>query len=82
MRLLSYLPILDHPHNLQTLASKLPFNLQDQWRCEAVRSRVVKVSTPSFASFVDFVKIEAKLATNPIFSRETLKIPGHGAGYK
>ena len=30
MESLSYLSILDHPHNLQTLAKKLPFNLRDR----------------------------------------------------
>jgi hypothetical protein len=73
MNSLSYLSILDHPHNLQTLARKLPFNLQDRWRREAVKTRSGTVATPTFASFAAFIKTEAKVATDPIFSERSLK---------
>ena len=40
MKSLSYLNILNHPHNLQTLVKKLPFHLQDRWRRVASKARV------------------------------------------
>ena len=74
MKSLPYLNILHHPHNLQTLVKKLPFHLQDRWRCVASKARVGQRNMPSFDSFANFIKDEAKVATDPIFSREALRI--------
>ncbi|CAB4017958.1 Hypothetical predicted protein, partial [Paramuricea clavata] len=74
MKSLSYLTILDHPHNLQTLVKKLPFHLQDRWRRVASKARVGHRNMPSFDSFANFIKDEAKVATDPIFSREALRV--------
>ena len=40
MSTLTYLSILNHPHNLQSVVTKLPFTLQDRWRREANKRRV------------------------------------------
>ena len=69
---LTFLSILYHPHNLQTMVRKLPLSLQDRWRRESSRHRVAGSITPTFASFVTFVKTEAGIATDPVFSREAL----------
>ena len=75
MKSLSYLNILDHPHNLQTLAKKLPFHLRDRWRRVASKARVGQRNMPSLDSFANFIKDEAKVATtDPIFFREALRI--------
>ena len=74
MESLSYLSILGHPHNLQTLIKKLPFHVQDRWRRVAVKARVGQTSVPSFASFAKFIKAEVKVVTDPIFSREALMV--------
>ncbi|CAB4026752.1 Hypothetical predicted protein, partial [Paramuricea clavata] len=74
MKSLSYLTILDHPHNLQTLVKKLPFHLQDRRRRVASKARVRHRNMPSFDSFANFIKDEAKVATDPIFSREALRV--------
>ncbi|CAB3989973.1 Hypothetical predicted protein [Paramuricea clavata] len=56
MTLLSYLNILDHPHNLQMLIVKLPFYLQDKWRREAIRIRGNGARIPSLKVFTKFVQ--------------------------
>ena len=73
MATLTYLSILNHPHNLQSMVTKLPFTLQDRWRREANKRRVVSGVIPSFADFVNFVNAEAGIATDPVFSREALR---------
>jgi len=40
MPTLTFLSILNHPHNLQSMVSKLPFLLQDRWRREANKRRL------------------------------------------
>ena len=72
MSTLTYLCILDHPHNMQSMVKKLPFHLQDRWRREANRIRVTREKIPEFADFVTFVKTEAVIATDSVFSREAL----------
>lgn len=71
MESLSYLVILDHLQNLQSLVKKLPFYLQDRWRREVTKIRETEKNIV-FAHFANFVKAEAKVATNPIFSRQVL----------
>ena len=72
MTSLSYLNILDHPHNLQRLIVKLPFYLQDRWRREAIRIRDNGARIPSLKDFTKFVQMEAKIANDPVFSRSVL----------
>ena len=73
MSTLTYLSILNHPHNLQRMVTKLPFTLQDQWRREVNRRRVAGGVIPSFADFVNFVNAEAGTATDPVFSWDALR---------
>ncbi|KAK3700746.1 hypothetical protein QZH41_001902 [Actinostola sp. cb2023] len=76
MESLSYLSILDHPQNLQTLVKKLPIYLQDRWRRQAIRMRKPNECLPKFKHFAEFIDTEAKIATDPIFSREVLRRVG------
>jgi hypothetical protein len=59
MTSLSYLGILDHPHNLQRLIVKLPIPLQDRWRREVVKIRGSRPTLPGLKDFVKFVQMEA-----------------------
>jgi len=70
---LTFLSILNHPHNLQRMVTKLPFTLQDRWRRAANKTRVARGVIPSFADFINFVNAEAGIATDPVFSREALR---------
>ncbi|XP_074606450.1 uncharacterized protein LOC141859501 [Acropora palmata] len=54
------------------MVKKLPLPLQDRWRREASRWRVSRQTIPAFAEFVAFVKSEAGIATDPVFSRDAL----------
>jgi len=75
MSILTFLSILDHPQNLQSVVTKLPFTLQDRWRRAANKKRVARgaIPSPSFADFVNFVNAEAGIATDPVFSQEALR---------
>lgn len=64
---------LNHPHNLQSMMSKLPFPLQDRWRREPNKRRLASGKMPTFDDFVNFVNTEAGIATDPVFSREALR---------
>ena len=70
MRTLTCLSILNHPQNLQSMVTKLPFTLQDRWRREANKRRVAGGVIPSFADFVNFVNVEAGIVTDQVFSRK------------
>ena len=73
MESMKYLSILDHPQNLQNLVKKLPTYLQDRWRRQVVKLRETHpFSIPGFKSFSGFIRTEAKIATDPIFSKEAL----------
>jgi len=73
MSTLTFLSILDHPRNLQSMVTKLPFTLQDRWRRAANKTRVARGAIPSFADSVNFVNAEAGIAPDPVFSREALR---------
>ena len=72
MTSLPFLTILSHPHNMQSMVKKLPFPLQDRWRREANRWTASQQAIPAFAEFVAFVKSEAGITMDPVFSRDAL----------
>ena len=82
MESLSYLSILDHPQNLQSLVLKLPIYLQDRWRRQVIKLRKPNESLPNFKHLTEFIKSEAKIATDPVFSREVLKRIGRDDSVK
>ena len=69
---ITFLSILGHPHSIQVMVKKRLLPLQDRWPRESSRHRVVRSITPTFASLVTFVKTEAGIATDSVFSREAL----------
>ena len=71
MSSLSHLSILDHPHSLQNLVTKLPSYMQDRWRREVNRIGASH-GMPGLADFSEFIKNEARIANDPIFSRGSL----------
>ena len=73
MSTLTFLSILNHSHNLQSMVSKLPFPLQDRWRREANKRRLARGTIPTFDDFVTFVNTDAGIETDPVFSREALR---------
>ena len=74
MSTLTYRSIMNHPHNLQSMVTKLPFTLQDRWRRETNKRRMHAGGViPPFVNFVNFVNEEAGIATDPVFSREALR---------
>ena len=73
MSTLTFLSILNQPHNLQSMVSKFPFPLQDRWRRETNKRRLGSGTIPAFDDFVNFVNTEARIATDPVFSREALR---------
>ncbi|CAG2221766.1 unnamed protein product [Mytilus edulis] len=58
--------VLEYSENIKRLMSKLPFHMHDRWRNVVFR---VKDShrTVKFNDFVNFVKAEAKKATDPTY---------------
>ena len=61
MSTLTFLSILNHPHNLQNMVSKLPFPLQDRWRREANKRRLASGTIPMFDDFVNFVNTKQEM---------------------
>ena len=57
---------LDHSNNIRTVISKLPYRLRDKWRNKAdylmEDGEVIK-----FSHVVDFVEVQARIATNPVY---------------
>ena len=65
---LSHLSTLDHPQNLVT---KVPPYMQDHWQREVNQIRASH-GMPALANFSEFIKNEARIVNNPIFSRDSL----------
>ena len=62
------------PDILCTLTSKLPGNARDKWNRKALSIRRLKVKYPELAGFIDFIKDETLLSSDPPFSLEALKV--------
>ena len=71
MKSLSYMKLLDHPHSIQNLVTKLPLSMQERWRREAkaIHERGQEIT---LADLSKLVKNEVDLVNDPIFSRSTL----------
>ena len=69
---LSFLAVLDHPHNLQNMVKKLPFHLQDCWHRKANKIRLNEDVIHGFSHFAKFVKAKVRIATDKVFSRNAL----------
>lgn len=73
MQSMKYMEELNSPRILQEISSKLPIKSGSKW-CREARDILRKTDrTVSFHDLVVFVKEEADLANDPIFSPEALK---------
>ncbi|CAC5406217.1 unnamed protein product [Mytilus coruscus] len=58
--------VLEYSENIKRLMSKLPFHMHDRWRNVVYRLKELH-KTVKFIDFVNFVKTEAKKATDPTY---------------
>ena len=65
---------LNSPDILCTLTSKLPGNARDKWNRKVLSIRRHRAEDPELADFIDFINDETLLASDPLFSREALKV--------
>ena len=73
MQSMQYMEELNSPRILQEISSKLPLRSGSRW-CREARDVLRKTNrTVSFHDLVVFVKEEADLANDPVFSPEALK---------
>ena len=74
MKALCHNNSLNSPDILCTLTSKLPGNSRDKWNRKALSIRQRRIKDPALTDFIDFINDETLLASDPLFSRETLKV--------
>ena len=60
---------------MRQLWEKLPLYLRSKWTERVSRIRSVKGQTASFNDFCQFVSEQADLATDPIYSEESISKP-------
>ena len=65
---------LNSPDILCTLTSKLPGNARDKWNRKVLSIQRHRAEDPELADFIDFINEETLLASEPLFSREALKV--------
>ena len=65
---------LNSPDILGTLTSNLPGNARDKWNRKVLSIRRHRAEDPELADFIDFINDEILLASDPLFSREALKV--------
>ncbi|XP_071951906.1 uncharacterized protein [Antedon mediterranea] len=61
---------MEHPKNLQTIVRKLPYYIQDRWSRKSLEIRD-KHNQITFANLVNFITQEVRVATDPVFGRQT-----------
>ena len=70
---MKYMEDLNSTRLLQEVSTKLPFKSGSRW-CRQARDVLKKTErTVSFHDLVEFVREEADLANDPVFSPEVLK---------
>ena len=65
---------LNSPDIFCTLTSNFPGNARDKWNREVLSVRRHRVKDSELADFTDFINDETLLASDPLFSREALKV--------
>ena len=73
MKTLKYMEGLNSEDTLRKVTSKLPCTVGIRWCCLANKMLRYEERLASFHDVVDFVKDEAALATDPVFSPDALK---------
>lgn len=72
MSAMSYMTVLNHPTNMQTIVKKLPPYLQSKWRDQVTRLKKTQRKIAQFEELVAFVDMCAESANDPIYSKEAL----------
>lgn len=61
MKDISYICVLDHAPNMQAVVSKLPPNLQNKWRDQAVKRKRTNRAPTTITDLTEFLCLERKL---------------------
>ena len=72
MKSISYMRVLDHAPNMQSVVSKLPANLQAKWRDQVLKKKRRKDGVSCFADLAEFVEYASESANDPVFGKEAL----------
>jgi len=64
---ISYMQELNMPSNMRTVVMKLPFKLRERWRERACEIMELNQGRAKFSHIVDFIKRQAKMASDPVF---------------
>ena len=73
MKNISYMCVLDHDPNMQAVVSKLPPNLQNKWRDQAVKRKKTNRASTTFADLAEFAETASESANDPVFGKEALQ---------
>ena len=71
MKNISYLEVLNHAPNMETVIQKLPSYLQAKWRDHVLNIKKAQ-RLPKFTDIVEFVERAAEASNDPVFSKEAL----------
>ena len=72
MKSISYMRVLDHAPNMQSVVSKLPANLQAKWRDQVLKKKRREDGVSCFADLAEFVEYASESANDPVFGKEAL----------
>ena len=72
MRSISYMRVLDHAPNMQSVVSKLPANLQAKWRDQVLKKKRREDGVACFSDLAEFVEYASESANDPVFGKEAL----------
>ena len=77
MKGMSHMDDLNTAHVLRQLWEKLPRHLRGKWTERNNRTKIAKGRIADFEEFSQFVREQAELATDPVFSEENVSKPHH-----
>ena len=72
MKSISYMRVLDHAPNMQSVVSKLPANLQAKWRDQVLKKKRREDGVACFSDLAEFVEYASESANDPVFGKEAL----------
>ena len=77
MKGMSHMDDLNTAHVLRQLWEKLPRHLRSKWTERNNKTKIEKGRIADFEEFSQFVRKQAELATDPVFSEENVTKPHH-----
>jgi hypothetical protein len=72
MKCMSYLNVLNHPPNMQSIVQKLPPYLQNKWRDHACKMRKLHAKIMVYEDMHNFVESAAESANDPVYGHAAL----------